>query len=73
MQYYTTPGILFFVRVAIGPACGIIPRSNAIVRICAARIFAGPGLARAPFQRTISRLEEMQTHVYLAEEHLPYY
>ncbi|MGH8520127.1 MAG: AFG1/ZapE family ATPase [Gammaproteobacteria bacterium] len=26
---------------------------------------------RSTFQRTISRLEEMQTHAYLAKEHLP--
>ena len=33
-------------------------------------LYQGRGLQSA-FQRTISRLEEMQTHAYLAKEHLP--
>ena len=33
-------------------------------------LYRGRGLQSA-FQRTISRLEEMQTHAYLAKEHLP--
>lgn len=35
-----------------------------------ARLYLGQGLAE-PFQRTVSRLEEMQSHSYLAREHLP--
>ena len=33
-------------------------------------LYRGRGLQSA-FQRTTSRLEEMQTHAYLAKEHLP--
>jgi len=126
VQYYTTPSILFLVRVAIGPEryqkdlrredFSPDPAQRVAIRP-AQRLFDGL-LANTPcmddkdndkakrfitsvdtfydrnvklivsadatpvslyrgrslqsaFQRTISRLEEMQTHAYLAKEHLP--
>jgi cell division protein ZapE len=33
-------------------------------------LYRGVGLSQ-PFQRTISRLEEMRSHAYLAKQHLP--
>ena len=35
-----------------------------------ARLYTGCGLSRQ-FQRTLSRLEEMRSHTYLARQHLP--